>query len=142
MDTDLYVPDDARRQQLADLVLGVGLVERYYGATAEFVENGTIRMFREGKPLGSFVAASGQGTLRWSALEARVLERIGALRGADRARNALMSGMSGGRPAMIAAPEDVVGEWGEDIVQGEPRPELIMVDEVRDEPTRAGLLTP
>ena len=53
-----------------------------------------------------------------------------------------MSGMSGGRPVVIAAPEDVVGEWGDDIVQGEPRPELIMVDEVRDEPTRAGLLTP
>ncbi len=92
MDTDLYVPDDARRRQLADLVLGVGLVERHYGATAEFVENGTVRMYREGKILGSFIAASGQGTLRWSALEARVLERIGTLRGADRVLSALISG--------------------------------------------------
>lgn len=142
MESDLYVPDDARRRQLADLLLGVGLVERHYGATAEFVEDGTVRMHREGKPLGSFIAVSGQGTLRWHALEARVLERISTLRGIGRARSALMSGMSGGRPAVIAAPEDVVGEWGDDIVQGEPRPELIMVDEVRDEPTRAGLLTP
>jgi hypothetical protein len=43
--------------------------------------------------------------------------------------------VQGGRPDAIAAPEDVVGDWSADIAQGESRPELVTVDEIREDPT-------
>lgn len=133
----LYSPDDARRGLIADLLLGVGLVERHHGAEANFHSDGTVRLYRGGVLVAAFVAASGQGTLRWNALEARVLKLLGEFRGVDRPRAALLSGALGGRPNAIAAPEDVIGDWGTDITQGVPRPELVTVDEVRGDPTQS-----
>lgn len=136
----LYAPDDARRGLMADLLLGVGLVERHFGAEAEFRADGTVRLYRDGLALPSFVAASGQGTLRWAALEARVLKLLGGYQGNERPRAALLSGVPGGRPEAIAAPEDVIGDWSGDIAQGAPRPELVTVDEVREDPTQSDRL--
>jgi len=137
LDPDLYSPDDARRGLLADLLLGVGLVERHCGGKAQFRDNGSVQLYSDGATAAPFLAMSGRGTLRWSALEARVLESLSRIRGIDRPRAALLSGVQGGRPDAIAAPEDVVGDWSDDIAQGETRPELVTVDEVREDPTQS-----
>lgn len=130
----LYTPDDERRGLIADLLLGIGLVEQRHSAEAHFRSDGTVRLYRAGRALPSFLAASGQGTLRWAALEARVLKVLGDYQGIDRPRAALLSGVSGGRPDTIAAPEDVIADWASDITQGTPRPELVTVDEIRSDP--------
>jgi hypothetical protein len=137
LDTALYSPDDARRDLLADLLLGVGLVERHHGAKASFQADGVVRLVGEGVASTAFLAASGQGTLRWNAIEARMLKRLDSAPGLDRPRAALLSGVLGGRPQAIAAPEDVIGDWGGDITQGTPRPELITVDEIRADPAQS-----
>lgn len=137
LDSALYSPDDARRGLIADLLLGVGLVERQHGAEAHFDPDGTVRLYRDGGALASFLAASGQGVLRWNAIEARVLKLLDDMRGVARPRAALLSGISGGRPNAIAAPEDVIGDWASDITQGDPRPELVTVDEIRADATQS-----
>jgi hypothetical protein len=135
LDSALYTPDDARRGLLADLLLGVGLVERHYGGVAHFRENGIVQLYRHGTMSAPFLVVSGSGTLRWNAIEAKVHKSLNDIRGIDRPRAALLGGVQGGRPDAIAAPEDVVGDWSADIAQGESRPELVTVDEIREDPT-------
>jgi len=137
LDSQLYVPENTGRELLADLLLGVGLVERHFGGQAHFRENGVVHVYRDDVMTAAFLAASGRGTLRWSAVEAKVLASLGIIRGIDRPRAALLSGVLGGQPADIAAPEDVVGDWLDDIAQGEARPDLLLVDDVRSDPRQA-----
>jgi hypothetical protein len=137
LDSVSYSPDDARRGLLADLLLGVGLVERHHGGEAHFRENGTVQLSRDGQMSAPFLAISGSGTLRWNALEAKVRESVNRIRDIDRPGAALLSGVQGGRPDTIAAPEDVVGDWIDDIAQGEIRTDLLTVDEIRDDPLQS-----
>ena len=137
LDSSLYIPEDERRELLADLLLGAALVERHAGGDAHFRENGVVELHRDGAQMTSFLAASGRGTLRWSALEAKVLSAIGEIRTIDRPRAALLSGVLGGRPTDVAAPEDLLGDLVDDIARGEMRPDLVLVDEVRSDPDQA-----
>lgn len=132
LDRQAYAPDDARRGLLADLLLAVGLIERQVGAESRFRADGVIEVLRDGAVVSSFLAASGGGTLRWSALEAQVLDALKHMPTGAQPRHALLGGMQGLRPPVTAAPEDLVlGDVGSDIAQGEPRPELVLVEEIR-----------
>lgn len=135
LDSQSYVIDDNRRALLGDLLLAIGLVERAVGCEATFCDDGMVELRRDGAPVGSVLAASGNGTLRWAALEARVLQALERLPKGRRPKGALLGGLQGPPVAQVAAPEDVLlGDLSSDITQGEPRAELVTIEEIRDDP--------
>jgi hypothetical protein len=141
LDAQSYLPDHVvRRALVADLLLGVGLVERELGARAQVRANGVVELRADDRPLVSFLAASGAGTMRWTALEPKVREALRRIPTRDRPRNALVSAVPGGRPAITAAPDDLVGDLGEDIVQGGATRQFVTVDEIRDDAAAANRL--
>lgn len=141
LDDQQYTPDDARRPLIADLLLGVGLVERAADLLARFREDGVVELVREGAVVTGLLAASGSGTLRWSALEPKVLQAIHRMTPTLRPEHVLISGVAGTPTAESAPPEDLVmGDAGEDIVQGFRRPTMIDVDDVRADPSVASQL--
>jgi len=137
LEQQAYAPDDARRGLIADLLLGVGLVERELDATAHFREDGVVE-FRQGNVIvASTILASGGGTRRWTALEPRIRTRAGHLRPEERPVSAILGGVQGVRPEQIAPPEDVLsGETSDDIIAGGIVMNLVMVDELREDPAR------
>lgn len=136
-----YAPDDARRQLIADLLLGVGLIERAIDCQARFREDGVIELLRDGAVSGSFLAASGAGTLRWSALEAKVLQHIQRIGSNQRPDGVLVSGVTGRSSSDTTPPEDLVGgATPDDIVDAVDRPFLLSVDDIREQPDIASQL--
>lgn len=136
LDNQLYAPDDARRPLIADLLLGLGLIERTANVEAHFRDDGVVELRSDGVVSARVLPASGGGTLRWSALEARVLETVGRFGATGRPEHVLVSGVVGNRPAAPAPPENlVVGDFEEDIVQGFQRPLFLAVDEIRSDPS-------
>lgn len=135
-----YAADDARRPLIADLLLGVGLVERASGVKALFHDDGMVEFRRDGRLVSRVLPVSGQGTLRWSALEPLVLQAIERA-GGESPEHILVSGVMD-KPANIAAPpEDLVkGASGDDIIDGFVRPSTVTVDEIRADPQAASLL--
>lgn len=138
LENQQYSPDDARRPLIADLLLGVGLVERAADLHARFREDGVVELVRDGVVVTCVLPASGSGTLRWSALEPKVLQEVQRMAPTTRPERVLVSGVQGQPSVVAAAPEDLVrGDTGNDIVQGFRRPTMIAVDDVRADPTVA-----
>jgi hypothetical protein len=138
LDPQQYLPDDARRPLVADLLLGIGLVERGAHVKARFREDGVAELLRDGALVGSVLPASGSGTLRWSALEARVLQEIERMSATARPEHIVVCGVQGQPSAQAAPPEDLVnGDAGDDIVQGFQRPPILAADEIRSDPSIA-----
>lgn len=135
-----YTPDDARRPLIADLLLGIGLVERAGGVKALFHDDGVVEFRRDGTLASRVLPVSGQGTLRWSALEPLVLQAIERA-GGEPPEHVIVSGVMD-RPANIAAPPDdlVNGASGNDIIDGFVRPNTVTVDDIRADPQVAALL--
>jgi hypothetical protein len=137
LDPQGYAPDDARRGLIADLLLGVGLVERELGATAYFREDGVVE-FRTGSTItAATLLASGGGTRRWAALEPRVRTAAARLRPEARPVFAILGGVQGAAPEPIAPPEDLLsGGMSDDIIAGDLVMNLVMIDELRTDPAR------
>lgn len=137
LDPQAYAPEDTRRGLIADLLLGVGLVERELGATAYFREDGVVE-FRQGSTIvASTLLASGGGTRRWAALEPRVRSAAARLRTEARPVFAILGGVQGAPPESIAPPEDLLlGEQTEDIIAGDLIVNLVMIDDLRADPAR------
>lgn len=130
-----YVPDDVRRLLIADLLLGVGLIERALDLQARIREDGVVELQRGAAVSGSFLAVSGAGTLRWSALEAKVLQHIQRIGSNQRPDGVLVGGVVGCASAETTPPEDLIGgETTDDIVDGFDRPILLSVDDIRKQP--------
>ena len=138
LDTQQYAPDDSRRPLIADLLLGLGLIERAASVEAHFREDGLVELYSGGVICGRLLLASGSGTLRWSALEASVLEVLGRISTTVRPKHVLVSGVVGHRPPAPAPPENLVmGDVEDDIVLGSQRPRILAVDEIRSDPSIA-----
>ena len=135
LDQQAYAPDDERRLLLADLLLGLGVVQRGLAAQMVLREDGVVSFVRDGAVVASVLAASGGGTMRWNALEPRIRDMLRNLGYVLPISSVVVGGVQGGRPEEVAAPPDVVGgERGDDITQGTPEPVLVTVDEVRSDP--------
>jgi hypothetical protein len=132
-----YAPDDARRGLIADILLAVGLIERELGATAHFREDGVVEFRKDATIVASVLVASGGGTRRWMALEPRVRAVVGGLRSESRPEWAILGGVQGSAPEQVAPPEDLIsGDAGHDIVAGEFVVDMVMIDELRNDPTK------
>lgn len=128
-----YAPDDSQRVLIADLLLGVGLIETQLGCSAVFNENGLVHLMDSNQSKITLGVASGKGALRWSALEALLSSKFAALNIPFRPDCILLSGVLGARPEQLAPPADIfLGEGEDDIAHPNTDPTLVTVDEVRE----------
>lgn len=136
IDRKAYARDDERRELVADLLLGVGLAERATGTKARFLDDGVVQLYRDRQLVGALLPVSGGGVLRWAALEPRVLRALEQADGRHRLDFALVSGASGPINRAVAPPVDLLdGDSDWDIVSGNDGPAVIVVDDLRADPS-------
>lgn len=118
---------------LADLLLGVALVESKTGRAARFCDNGIVEFEFEGRVV-SFVMATGAGHRRWQSLESRLMEkRADWKRHNPRPLYAIVSGFTGNPNRTSSLPETIIPQTSEEsIVDGAGNTlTMIDVDELR-----------
>ena len=141
LEEEQYTPDDARKPLIADLLLGIGLIERAGGVKAIFREDGVVELLRNGSLASRVLPVSGKGTLRWSALESRVLLATSRAGKTEPPEYVIVSGVVGKPGSVAGPPEDVVmGAAGNDIIDGFVRPKFIAVDDIRSDPAAVSSL--
>jgi len=132
---EMYSPDDHyRRAHVADLLLGLSEILRDANNSLSFDRDGlAVIDANDGGSQIRVKLASGNGVLRWSALEAKLI----ATSSADEAAPdvVLVAGVEGTRPAN-GPPLDLIGGLEEgDLVAGPIRAHFVHVDEVRADPS-------
>lgn len=136
-----YLPQAKSTTDLiAELLLGVGLIEQTTGYSAVFDEAGVVDFLEGEKLVGSLILGSGQGTMRWGTLEAKIHQRPAREGVAVRKpRVALVGSISDQRPASVAPPTDLLrGEIpAESILSTRQVLRLVTIDELRDNPALA-----
>lgn len=141
-----YLPQAKFNTDLvADLLLGVGLIEQATGYSAVFDDAGVVDFLDGEKLVGSLTLGSGRGTMRWGTLEAMLHQRPAREGIAVRKpRVALVGSISDQRPATVAPPTDVLrGEVpAESILNTRQSLKLVTIDELRNDPALAkGMIT-
>lgn len=131
-----YTPDDSRRALIADLLLGVGLIQRAAGDVGvRFHEDGVVEFVREGATCGRVLPASGGGTLRWSAVEPLVADALASLARNEHPEWVMLAGVVSGPAVAVGQPADlIVGDAPDDLVTGFAKPTMMTVDEIRSDP--------
>jgi hypothetical protein len=110
LDPSLYAPRHTVDAALvADLLLGVGLVEGAADVRAIFDADGIVELRRGNEVVGAIAVASGKGTKRWAAMEAEIGgQRHRRRRRIESVRFGLVSGVEGARPVNVAPPASIV----------------------------------
>jgi hypothetical protein len=137
LDPALYAPRRAITVDLlADLLLGVGLVERATSARATFDVDGVVELRRDDRVLASIAVASGRGTKRWLTLEADLSRHAHRRRNREpEPRFVLVSGVQCSRPSDVAPPVNVaIGDEEANIINGGTGLRLVSVDDIRARP--------
>jgi hypothetical protein len=141
LDDQQYLPEEGHRALVADLLLGVGVAERGTGTVAHFREDGVVELLKAGKPATTVLPASGRGTQRWHALEARALQQVRRLDAPRRPEHVLICGSTVAASPAVSPPEDLVrGAATDDIIDGFGRPSFVSADHLRADPTAATAL--
>jgi len=140
MESEPYVPDDSRRQLIADLLLGIALLEQSGSVKASFRDDGLVHFQQNGGATMRLRPASGRGTLRWSALEPLIIQSVKGMKRADQPTHVLASGYVGGRSPSIPPDDLITGDASDDIVTGRSGLSIVTVDEIREDPVLAARL--
>lgn len=127
---------------VAKLVLGIQIIEDQTGTTAEIYDDGVVEFVKDGRVMGSVIAASGRGNRNWTSMEAAISQNpFGRARRVTPPRFGLLAGVEGERPEPeeIAPPEFLLdGQDGDDsILGGDGALRLVSVEELRESPERA-----
>jgi hypothetical protein len=134
-----YLPSHSVSPLLvADLLLGVAMIQRLAGVQAHLQDEGIVEFEAANGRRVSVICCSGGGHMRWALVEGRVLARrraIGARLSAP--RRALVAGVSGGRTEVSTPPDIVAGTEDNSVVTGAFEFEIVTIDEIRADPTRA-----
>lgn len=140
-ESDGYTPDDDRRSLIADLLLGVGIIKRESAASLHLCSDGLVAFVAPSGVESRVLALSGLGTTRWPAMEARVAQAVGRLPVYRHPRGVLVSGTQGPRGTALAPPPDlIIGESSDSIVGAHASPDIVLVDELRSDPSLASRL--
>ncbi len=138
LDDQQYLPEEAPRAFVADLLLGVGVAERGSGTEARFRDDGVVELINNGSVATTVFPVSGRGTQRWLALEARALQHVKRLDAALRPEHVLVCGTPGSAGGAVSPPEDLVrGTVTDDIIEGFGRPRFVSADSLRTNPRAA-----
>jgi hypothetical protein len=120
---------------MADLLSAIALLEGTLVATANLRDDGSVEFTRSDLPAIYLGIAHGRGARTWGAMEAVLGLEESLFTSNPRPRIVLVSGVSGGKPAAISPPEDIVGPVPTgDIMRSDRRPELLGADELRAAP--------
>lgn len=127
---------------LADLIIGIAMLERLTERTARFDEDGSVEMETDQRAPIPVLLCSGGGSLRWARLEGEVRflrEKVSGHRRPP--RGALVAGVVGGR-VPVAPPPDISGQRAaNDLVSGaDDEFAIVTVDELRLDSTTASRL--
>lgn len=136
MKNESYTPDNEDgRSFVADLLLGIGIAQRQSEAALIIRRDGVVEFRNDGRVTVSCLPASGAGTLRWTAMEPRIVESIGKFRAYEKPSGVLISGMLGALPADITPPKDIAyGDPEADITTGHIGLSYVTVEELRADP--------
>jgi hypothetical protein len=136
MKNESYTPDNEDgRSFVADLLLGIGLAQRQSRTDINIRRDGVVEFRNDHRVTVSCLPASGAGALRWTAMEPRIVERIGRFLAHEKPSGVLISGMLGTLPASITPPEDIAyGNAEADITIGQLGLSYVTVDELRTDP--------
>lgn len=140
LDPARYVPRrSVAATWVADLLLGVGVIEHAADAHAVFDADGVVELRRDDRTVGLMHVASGRGVKRWLALEAEINQHEHRIRAREQPpRFALVSGVVGTKPGAVAPPGNIAVGDEEATIIGEPAaPQMVSVDELRAAPTLA-----
>ncbi len=138
LDDQYYVPEEAPRGLIADLLLGVGVAERGSGTKAHFRDDGVVELINNGIVATTVLPVSGLGTRRWQALEIRALQHVKRLDATRRPEHVLVCGVPGPAGGAVAPPEDLIrGTMTDDIIEGPGPPRFVSADELRTNPSAA-----
>jgi hypothetical protein len=128
-----YEPDaEQYRLFVADLLLGISIMEQELSGHATFDAEGLAWIITDTKRIGPVIVASGCGVSRWSSLEAKLLDRRDRYAMGQFAAKALVSGTCGGRP-VLGPPLNVFrgDASSENLISGANAFEIITIDELR-----------
>lgn len=121
---------------LADVLLVVRLIERQTGSVARILPSGLVEFWIDDRLRWVVALASARGKWTWTALEPRVQRARGAWGDRDgQVRNVVVAGGLGPGLAEVTAPASIVaGDRTDDIISGNPGPNLLDAARVRNVP--------
>jgi len=136
LDGQAYAPDDERRPLLADLLLGISLAARQADAVLNVRLDGVVEARRGGRLLGSFLPASGKGTLNWAAMEPLLRQSLQKFDCYAEPSAVLIAGMRGTLSQHVGPPHDVGRDDADfDVARGRGTPDFVTVDDLRENPS-------
>ncbi|MEA2634313.1 MAG: hypothetical protein QOH92_1080 [Chloroflexota bacterium] len=116
---------------LADILLGIALIEGHVGLQARFAPTGIVALAGDQRESPTVAFASGSGHLNWLTVEAKLNNRLAQLpAGTPRPGYAVVSAVHGGR-VQAASPPDIVRDAEEDSIIFERPLTMLDMEEVR-----------
>lgn len=123
---------DNSRPLVADLLLALGVVASMTGVMPSLQTCGVVRFESAGQLNFTVQPITGSGHKRWSQMD--VLLELGREVGSPVPDYVLAGGFSGPRPSVWGPPTDIVdGEPSSDLASGYAPPQIVSIDEVRDD---------
>lgn len=123
---------------IADLVSALALITRLTGVEGHMDEDGIVEFEDATGRRSSVICCSGGGHMRWALVEGRLLARKKVLaKRLTAPRRALVAGVSGGRAEVVTPPDIVAGTDDNSVVTGPTDFEIVTVDELRADHSRA-----
>lgn len=136
LESGAYMPhptDPRALDLLADLVIGVAMVERLIERTARLDEDGLLH-FEGPEGPSTLLVASGKGVMGWERASAEIARRRRELMRRNRTVDgAVAAGIVGSRNE-VAVPENIAGDVDDNSVAAGPHAEILSIEELRAQP--------
>lgn len=132
----LPISDATANRQVADLFMGVSLIERTSGSEVKLGPEDTVEFHQERRILGKAMLASGGGVLSAEAVAAKIRRRIATSLITGLPPSLVVLGSVTAPLGIAAPPPDLIGDptGFRDIVFGLPEPLFITLQELRSDP--------
>jgi hypothetical protein len=140
-----YCPDvDLHRTLIADLLLAVAMLGRVRNATPVLCADGAVEFRRNGHTIACYLLASGRGTKRWAAIEAKLSSIERQHRGrATQLNGLIISATSDAWATEVTPPADIArDDTSGDILLGHASPVMFHVESLRQNAESAARAIP
>lgn len=132
----LPVADATANRQVADLLMGVSLIERTSESEVQLGPDDVVEFHQGRRMVGKAMLASGGGVLSGEAVAAKVLRRLATSLITGLPPSLVLLGSVTAPVGISAPPPDLIGDATEsrDIVFGGPEPLFVTLQELRSDP--------